>query len=130
MWCERPPARPCPESAAAHANAGNFLGDDSSPTATVDIPVQVEQVGGWIDSHKLLEEIGEHGFGVVYMTEQKQPVRRKVALKIMKPVMDTKEVIARVEAERQALAMVDPLNISRVSTPVRLKQVDPISSWN
>ena len=67
-----------------------------------------------IGRYKLLQQIGEGGFGVVYMAEQEQPVRRRVALKIIKPGMDTKQVIGRFEAERQALAMLDHPNIARV----------------
>ena len=67
-----------------------------------------------IGPYKLLQQIGEGGFGIVYMAEQLEPVRRKVALKIIKPGMDTKDVIARFEAERQALAMMDHPNIARV----------------
>ena len=67
-----------------------------------------------IGPYKLLEQIGEGGMGVVYMAEQIQPVRRRVALKIIKPGMDTKQVIARFEAERQALALMDHPNIARV----------------
>lgn len=70
--------------------------------------------GESIGRYKLLQEIGEGGFGVVYMAEQKRPVRRKVALKIIKPGMDTREVIARFEVERQALAMMDHPNIAKV----------------
>jgi WD40 repeat protein/serine/threonine protein kinase len=74
----------------------------------------VEQTGTRIGRYKLLEEIGEGGFGTVWMAEQQEPVRRRVALKIIKLGMDTKEVIARFEAERQALAMMDHPNIARV----------------
>jgi len=73
-----------------------------------------EPVGSTIGRYKLMEQIGEGGMGVVYVAEQTQPVRRKVALKIIKPGMDTKQVIARFEAERQALAMMDHPNIARV----------------
>ena len=73
-----------------------------------------EQIGTRIGNFKLLERIGEGGCGVVYMAEQEKPVRRRVALKIIKLGMDTKSVIARFEAERQALAMMDHPNISRV----------------
>ena len=73
-----------------------------------------ERPGTTIGRYKLLEEIAEGGMGVVYMAEQREPVRRKVALKIIKPGMDTREVIARFEAERQALAMMDHLNIAKV----------------
>src|SRR5204862_6445666 len=67
-----------------------------------------------IGPYKLLEQIGEGGMGVVYMAEQAAPVRRKVALKVIKPGMDTREVIARFEAERQALALMDHPNIARI----------------
>src|SRR5206468_1941957 len=67
-----------------------------------------------IGRYKLLEQIGEGGCGVVYMAEQKEPVRRRVALKVIKLGMDTKQVIARFEAERQALALMDHPNIARV----------------
>src|SRR6185295_18746423 len=70
--------------------------------------------GTMIGRYTLLQMIGEGGFGIVYMAEQKEPVRRRVALKIIKPGMDTKLVVARFEAERQALAMMDHPNIARV----------------
>jgi len=81
-------------------------------TATASSPT--ERPGSAIGPYKLLQEIGEGGFGVVYMAEQEQPVRRRVALKIIKLGMDTKQVIARFEAERQALAMMEHPNIARV----------------
>ena len=77
--------------------------------ASSDLP-QLREIG----PYKLLEQIGQGGFGTVYMAEQTAPVRRKVAVKILKPGMDSSEVIARFEAERQALAMMDHPNISRV----------------
>src|ERR1039458_5719838 len=67
-----------------------------------------------IGPYKLLQKLGEGGCGVVYMAEQEQPIRRRVALKIIKLGMDTKNVIARFEAERQALALMDHPNIARV----------------
>jgi serine/threonine protein kinase len=73
-----------------------------------------EQIGVRIGRYKLLQRLGEGGCGVVYMAEQEEPVRRKVALKIIKLGMDTKSVIGRFEAERQALAMMDHPNIARV----------------
>src|SRR6266571_6206702 len=73
-----------------------------------------EEAGDRIGAYKLLQQIGEGGFGVVWMAEQEQPVRRRVALKIIKMGMDTKEVIARFEQERQALAMMDHPNIAKV----------------
>jgi eukaryotic-like serine/threonine-protein kinase len=73
-----------------------------------------ERPGSTVGRYKLLERIGEGGFGVVYMAEQEHPVRRRVALKVIKPGMDTRQVIARFEAERQALALMDHPNIARV----------------
>src|SRR6266853_896272 len=73
-----------------------------------------EKPGDRIGHYKLLQQIGEGGSGVVYMAEQEEPVRRRVALKIIKPGMDTNSVIARFEAERQALALMDHPNIAKV----------------
>src|SRR5205814_1277410 len=73
-----------------------------------------EQLGDRIGRHKLLQQIGEGGCGVVYMAEQSEPVRRQVALKVIKLGMDTKSVIARFEAERQALALMDHPHIAKV----------------
>ena len=73
-----------------------------------------EKPGDRIDRYKLLQRIGEGGCGVVYMAEQEEPVRRRVALKVIKLGMDTKAVIARFEAERQALALMEHPNIARV----------------
>jgi serine/threonine protein kinase len=82
--------------------------------STVDQPAVSERPGTVIGPYKLLEQIGEGGFGVVLMAEQQQPVRRKVALKVLKPGMDTRQVVARFEAERQALALMDHPNIAHV----------------
>jgi tetratricopeptide (TPR) repeat protein len=70
--------------------------------------------GTVIGPYKLLEQIGEGGFGVVFLAEQQQPIRRKVALKVLKPGMDTRQVVARFEAERQALALMDHPHIAHV----------------
>jgi eukaryotic-like serine/threonine-protein kinase len=83
------------------------------PTAALKADIQVERTGTIIERYKLLEKIGEGGFGVVFMAQQVEPVQRKVALKILKAGMDTKEVIARFEAERQAIALMDHPNIAR-----------------
>ncbi len=97
---------------AAHEQAGGFM---TPRTVTVPAPVGlVQKPGDRIGRYKLLEQIGEGGFGVVWMAEQEEPVRRRVALKIIKLGMDTKEVVARFEAERQALAMMEHPNIARV----------------
>jgi eukaryotic-like serine/threonine-protein kinase len=84
-----------------------------TPAVTV-IGESAEQVGAVIGSYKLMELIGEGGFGLVFVAEQQKPVRRRVALKVIKPGMDSQEVIRRFEAERQALALMDHLNIARV----------------
>jgi WD40 repeat protein/serine/threonine protein kinase len=88
---------------------------DSSLEATVHVsPGHWEKAGDRIGRYKLLQQIGEGGMGIVYMAEQEEPVRRRVALKIIKLGMDTKSVVARFEAERQALALMDHPNIARV----------------
>jgi len=97
-----------------HADAGSFLDSpvaDSSPTLN---QAGSEKPGTQIGPYKLLQQIGEGGMGVVWMAEQTQPVQRKVALKLIKSGMDSRQVIARFEAERQALAMMDHVNIARV----------------
>ncbi|UCE61337.1 MAG: serine/threonine protein kinase [Phycisphaerales bacterium] len=100
----------------AHEEAGSFLSAPVlDPTALdSDSLVPSEEPGTIIGRYKLLQLIGEGGFGSVYMAEQQQPVYRKVALKIIKLGMDTKQVIARFEAERQALALMDHPNIATV----------------
>jgi serine/threonine protein kinase len=98
----------------ANMGASGFLDSPAAASmATGDEPI-TEGPGTVIGPYKLLEQIGEGGFGVVFLAEQTQPVRRKVALKILKPGMDTKQVIARFEAERQALALMDHPNIAQV----------------
>ena len=94
---------------AAHERLG-----DIPLSATVDEPAVTERPGTVIGPYKLLEQIGEGGFGVVFMAEQQHPVRRKVALKVLKPGMDTRQVVARFEAERQALALMDHPHIAHV----------------
>src|SRR5678816_617769 len=101
-----------------HLSAQDFL--ENLPTGTPPergIPSSesagLEQVGGNIGPYKLLQKLGEGGCGLVYLAEQQQPVRRRVALKVIKLGMDTRSVIARFEAERQALALMDHPNIAR-----------------
>ncbi|HMF19568.1 MAG TPA: serine/threonine-protein kinase [Gemmataceae bacterium] len=97
-----------------HDQMGVFL-DSPAPAldATMDEPIR-EQPGTVIGPYKLMEQIGEGGMGLVFVAEQQEPIRRKVALKIIKPGMDTRQVIARFEAERQALALMDHPNIAKV----------------
>jgi len=99
----------------AHEEAGSFLEVPAlDAKVTLDDSPLTEKPGTRIGRYKLLQLIGEGGFGVVYMAEQEKPIRRRVALKIIKLGMDTKQVIARFEAERQALALMDHPNIARV----------------
>ena len=93
---------------AAHEQAGTIV---SGEPFTV---LLTEKAGDRIGRYKLLEQVGEGGCGAVYVAEQEEPVRRRVALKVIKLGMDTKQVIARFEAERQALAMMDHPNIAKV----------------
>jgi serine/threonine protein kinase/tetratricopeptide (TPR) repeat protein len=99
---------------AAFVKAGDFLEAPVFPTESTAATRFAEGPGSVIGPYKLLERIGEGGMGVVYMAEQAHPLRRKVALKIIKPGMDSGQVIARFEAERQALALMDHLNIAKV----------------
>src|SRR5204863_2137309 len=98
----------------AHDEAGGFFSKPSKRTADDPAFSLTEKAGDTIGRYKLLEQIGEGGCGVVYMAEQKEPVRRRVALKVIKLGMDTRQVVARFEAERQALALMDHPNIARV----------------
>lgn len=98
----------------AHAAMGNIQGGYGTPQDSSSGGPLPEGPGTVIGPYRLLEKIGEGGFGVVYMADQTQPVRRKVALKIVKPGMDTRQVVARFEAERQALALMDHPNIAQV----------------
>ena len=102
------------ESIDETRDVGQSLKSPSSDlAATIDQPI-TEKAGTQIGPYKLLQELGEGGMGVVYMADQIEPVKRRVAVKIIKPGMDTRQVIARFEAERQALAMMDHPNIAKV----------------
>src|SRR5216683_2180770 len=105
-----PSAEPAPCPACLLEAGLSFLPEE--PKATV--VAITEKPGDRIGRYKLLQQIGEGGCGVVYMAEQTEPVRRRVALKVMKLGMDTKQVIARFEAERQALALMDHPNIAKI----------------
>ncbi len=100
-------------------NPANPDSKDDQPQDIADLATQLstpltEGAGTLIGPYKLLEQIGEGGFGVVWTAEQREPIKRRVALKIIKIGMDTKQVVARFEAERQALAMMDHPNIAKV----------------
>jgi eukaryotic-like serine/threonine-protein kinase len=108
-----------------HENAGSFLASPAAgigatgvftPSSGIETAAAppFDLTGTMIGPYKLLQQIGEGGMGTVYMAEQTEPVKRKVALKIIKAGMDSRQVIARFEAERQALAMMDHVNIARV----------------
>ena len=100
---------------AEHERQRRFILDTPPPglDATQDHPLS-ESPGTIVGPYRLMQQIGEGGFGVVFMAKQAQPIQRTVALKIIKPGMDTRQVIARFEAERQALALMDHPNIARV----------------
>src|SRR6516225_10149466 len=98
---------------AAHHEDSFLASPAPALGGTIDKPI-TERPGTVIGPYKLLEQIGDGGFGVVFMAEQTVPMRRKVALKILKPGMDTDQVVARFEAERQALALMDHPNIAHV----------------
>jgi WD40 repeat protein/serine/threonine protein kinase len=100
---------------SAHARADSLLPAQAPglPVTTLPPPIE-ERPGSVVGPYKLLQQLGEGGFGVVFLAEQEQPVRRKVAFKIIKPGMDSRQVVARFEAERQALALMDHPNIARV----------------
>src|ERR1700722_1122709 len=101
---------------SAHERTGGFL--EQSPVEAAVLKAQAvtvgEKAGDLIGKYKLLQQIGEGGCGVVFLAEQLEPVRRQVALKVLKPGMDTKSVITRFEVERQALALMDHPNIAKV----------------
>ncbi|MBY0461499.1 MAG: serine/threonine protein kinase, partial [Gemmataceae bacterium] len=100
----------------ALGNAGAFMAVPAAPageTGSYDTPIS-ESEGTVIGPYTLREQIGEGGMGLVFVAEQTSPVRRKVALKVIKPGMDTRQVVARFEAERQALALMDHPNIAKV----------------
>src|SRR5262245_54229600 len=99
---------------AHHPQVGSFLESGAPGLPITTGHSSDEGPGSVIGPYKLLQQIGEGGMGTVFMAEQSEPVKRKVALKIIKPGMDSRQVIARFEAERQALALMDHVNIARV----------------
>ncbi len=142
---------------ASHEQAGSFLGKpvperlaeklavperpeetcgapaaQDQPRPSDDHPAgsqpSAETLGSRIGPYKLLQEIGEGGMGTVYLAEQSQPVRRMVAVKIIKPGMDSRQVIARFEAERQALALMDHPNIAKVLDAGTTREFEPRTS--
>jgi len=101
----------------ASDRAGGFMQEPYAPESVKQDAIRLpgaERIGDRIGRYKLLQQIGEGGCGVVYMAEQEEPVRRRVALKVIRLGMDTKQVIARFEAERQALALMDHPHIAKV----------------
>ncbi len=101
---------------AAHERLGTIAHKPNAavPAETVTVPPGGVGPGTIIGPYKLLEQIGEGGFGVVFMAEQQQPMHRRVALKVLKPGTDTRPIVARFEAERQALALMNHTNIAQV----------------
>jgi serine/threonine protein kinase len=106
------PPHPGVDTEATH-EAITQLAGPTSPNRAAPRPIS-EGPGTGIGPYKLLQKLGEGGMGAVYLAEQETPVRRRVALKITKPGMDTDQVVIRFEAERQALAMMDHQNIAKV----------------
>ena len=107
----------CGEDAALRAEIESLLEFDRDDAFLEQTPVEMPLdpvIGSTIGPYKVLQEIGQGGMGIVYMAEQRQPIDRKVALKIIKVGMDTRQVIARFEAERQALALMQHPNIASV----------------
>jgi serine/threonine protein kinase/Flp pilus assembly protein TadD len=98
---------------AAASRAGEFL-EAPAMEVTADLPLVGERTGASVGPYKLLQPLGEGGMGTVWMAEQSEPVRRKVAVKLIKAGMDSKQVLGRFEAERQALALMDHPNIAKV----------------
>ena len=103
-----------PGGLCPHCLAGMALKMAPKEADTIQVAHREAEDGDRVGRYKLLEKIGEGGFGVVYVAEQREPVKRKVALKIIKLGMDTRQVVARFEAERQALALMDHPNIAKV----------------
>ncbi len=97
-----------------HELEQSFLRSSRQPDSTVAPSTPTERPGDSIDRYKLMERVGEGGMGIVFVAQQERPIRRKVALKVIKPGMDSEAVVARFEAERQALAMMDHPNIAKV----------------
>ncbi len=100
--------------AGMHDQQKSSLESPPSGVAATIAPSGKSQIGSTIGLCKLIEQIGEGGMGLVYMARQKEPIKRNVALKVIKPGMDSRQVVARFEAERQALALMDHPNIARV----------------
>ena len=114
MRARSDPARPRPQSPAGPQGSRQLPRTHCRRHPAIDGPA-LDRPGTVIGPYKLLQQIGEGGFGIVYMAEQDQPVHRRVALKIIKPGMDSRQVVARLEAERQALAMMDHQGCSRAN---------------
>ena len=113
------------ELIGAWDECGSFMRDHAAESFESTASAEGDAIGTLIGRYKLLEKIGEGGFGNVFMAEQQEPVVRRVALKIIKPGMDSKQVIARFEAERQAMAIMDHPNIGKILDAGATKQGRP-----
>ncbi|MFC1794018.1 serine/threonine protein kinase [Planctomycetota bacterium] len=110
-------------SSQGEKNDNRSNGEEAIPTA--NLGAGAVGLGSKIGRYKLLSVLGEGGYGIVYLAEQQRPIKRRVALKVIKPGMDTKQVIARFEAERQALALLDHPNIAHVYDAGKTKNGRP-----
>ena len=122
----------------AHEHPASVLNRPAPGIPTAEFIPTGERPGTVIGPYKLLEQIGEGGFGVVFLAEQQQPLHRLVALKVLKPGLDSRQVIARFEAEQQALSLMDHPHIAKVLDAGATEapdhhpraRADPTSSWN
>lgn len=110
--CQKPLPPNAPGGVCPRCVAAGFYGDEEAEPITLDEPLR--EAGEKIGRYRLIEPLGEGGFGIVYRAEQMEPFQRQVALKLIKPGLDSRMVLARFDAERQALSMLDHANIARV----------------
>ncbi|MBL7189542.1 MAG: serine/threonine protein kinase [Phycisphaerae bacterium] len=102
------------DSAAQNEPSPSDRSSEEKPESASGMDAFIEQPGSWVGPYKLLKVLGEGGMGIAYLAEQKRPMRRQVAIKVIKPGMDSRRVVSRFEAERQALALLDHPNIAHV----------------
>ena len=114
----------------AGGEAAEWLGPDTTRENLTPPGTIAEGPGSRIGSYTIIRKVGEGGMGIVFLAEQERPIHRKVALKVVKPGMDTEQVVARFEAERQALALMEHPGIAGSSTPAPPTAAGRSSSWS